>query len=212
MTPSPPNKRPPAHVARHAGVAASDGTATASLGLHAAICGFASSSSKDGGSPSKTEPYAGPGRLTRRRARQIPFRSAEKTSRGAPGVAPAHGASSGLPLTELLNTRPLTGPRTPAIACRPREDVARPFAGDGEVGKLEGGCGARPELRPEAPAGGARRRLPRHAHGALLRAGADRGHPARSRLQGPAGDRAEAQARRGAWSRSGSARAAPSAH
>ena len=38
-------------------------------------CGFASSSSKDGGSPSKTEPYAGPGRLTRRRARQILFRS-----------------------------------------------------------------------------------------------------------------------------------------
>ena len=84
---------------------------------------------------------------------------AEKTSRGASGVAPAHGASSGLQLTELINTRSLTGRRTPAIAFRPREDVTRPFAGDGEGGKLEGGCGARPELRPEAPAGGARRRL-----------------------------------------------------
>ena len=36
-TPSTPNKRPLAHVARHAGVAASDGTATASLGLYAAM-------------------------------------------------------------------------------------------------------------------------------------------------------------------------------
>ena len=36
-TPSAPNKRPPAHVERHAGVAASDGTATASLGLDAAM-------------------------------------------------------------------------------------------------------------------------------------------------------------------------------
>ena len=36
-TPLAPNKRPPAHVARHAGVAASDGKATASLGLHAAM-------------------------------------------------------------------------------------------------------------------------------------------------------------------------------
>ena len=39
---------------------------------------------------------------------------------------------------------------------------------------------------------------PRHAHGALLRAGADGGHAARSRLQGSAGDGAEARARRGA--------------
>ena len=36
--------------------------------------------------------------------------------------------------------------------------------------------GARPELRPEAPAEGARQRLARHAHGALLRAGADGRH------------------------------------
>ena len=35
--PSTPNKRPPAHVARHAAVAASDGTATSSDGLHAAM-------------------------------------------------------------------------------------------------------------------------------------------------------------------------------
>ena len=65
--PSAPNKRPPAHVARHAGVAASDGKATASQGI-TQTCG-SESSSKDGGSPSKTNPNAGPGRLTRRRAR-----------------------------------------------------------------------------------------------------------------------------------------------
>ena len=42
----------------------------------------------------------------------------KKTSRGAPGTAPAHGASGGLQLAELLNTRPLTGPREAAIAFR----------------------------------------------------------------------------------------------
>ena len=35
-------------------------------------------------------------------------------------------------------------------------------------------CGARPELRPQAPAEGAPGRLARHAHGALLRAGSKR--------------------------------------
>ena len=42
-----------ATVARHTGAAAGDGRATASKGL-VQQCGFASSSSKDGGSPSKT--------------------------------------------------------------------------------------------------------------------------------------------------------------
>ena len=120
-------------------------------------CGSGSSSSKDGGSPCKTNPHAGPGRLTRRRARQVPLRSRQKTSRGASGAAPARGVSRGLSLTELIETRSLTGLRAPSIALRPGEDVARPFAGDGEAGKPEGGWGARPELRPEAPAGGARR-------------------------------------------------------
>ena len=46
---------------RHAAVAASDGKATASRGF-TQQCGSESSSSKDGGSPSKTKPYAGPGR------------------------------------------------------------------------------------------------------------------------------------------------------
>ena len=46
---------------RHAAVAASDGRATASRGF-TQQCGSESSSSKDGGSPSKTNPYAGPGR------------------------------------------------------------------------------------------------------------------------------------------------------
>ena len=67
--------------------------------------------------------------------------------------------------------------------------------------RRRGDSGARPELRPQAPAEGARRRLPRHAHGALLRAGANRGHPARTRLQRTPGDRAQAQARGGAGAR-----------
>ena len=54
--------------ARHAAVAASDGRATASRGF-TQQCGSVSSSSKDGGSPSKTKPDAGPGRMTRHRAR-----------------------------------------------------------------------------------------------------------------------------------------------
>ena len=67
--------RGPGPVARHA---ARSPQATVQLHPFSAYtqqCGFASSSSRDGGSPSKTDPHAGPGRLTRRRARQIPSRS-----------------------------------------------------------------------------------------------------------------------------------------
>ena len=53
---------------RHAAVAASDGKATASRGF-TQQCGSESSSSKDGGSPSKTNLVRRPGPLTRRRAR-----------------------------------------------------------------------------------------------------------------------------------------------
>ena len=53
---------------RHAAVAASDGRATASRGF-TQQCGSESSSSKDGGSPSKTNLVRRPGPLTRRRAR-----------------------------------------------------------------------------------------------------------------------------------------------
>ena len=196
-TPSTPNKRPPAHVARHAAVAASDGTATASLGLNAAMrVRIVLVEGRRIAQQNSTARRPGPPDAAPGAADSLPF-PLKKLPEAHPASLRAR-RSRGLPFTELLNTRPLTGPRAPAIACQPREDVARPFAGDGEVGKPEGGCGARPELRPEAPAGGARRRLPRHAHGALLRAGADRRRPARSRLQGPAGGRAEAQARRGA--------------
>ena len=53
---------------RHAAVAASDGKATASRGF-TQQCGSESSSSKDGGSPSKTNLVRRPGPLTRLRAR-----------------------------------------------------------------------------------------------------------------------------------------------
>ena len=76
-TPSTPNKRPAANVGNGAPrVAASDGMATASQGI-TQQCG-SDTSLRDGGSPSKTNPYAGPGRLTRRRARSIPRRSPSK--------------------------------------------------------------------------------------------------------------------------------------
>ena len=68
---SAPDKRPPATVARQAGAAAGDGTATASKGL-AQQCGSASSPSRDGGSPSKTDHARRPGPQSRRRARQLP--------------------------------------------------------------------------------------------------------------------------------------------
>ena len=51
--------------------------------------------------------------------------------------------------------------------------------------------------------------LARHAPGPLLRAGAGRGHPARARLQGAAGDGPEAQARSTRWWPSGSAGGSP---
>ena len=76
-TPSTPNKRPAANVGNGAPrVAASDGMATASRGT-TQQCG-SDTSLRDGGSPSKTNPYAGPGRLTRRRARSIPSASPPK--------------------------------------------------------------------------------------------------------------------------------------
>ena len=102
--PSSPNKRPPTTVARHATAAACDGTATASKGP-AQQCGSASSSSRDGGSPSKTDLARRPGPQTRRRARQLPSFLHRKKFRGAMSAASAHGVSRRLPLTGLLNTR-----------------------------------------------------------------------------------------------------------
>ena len=103
-TQSPPNKRPPATVARHAGAAAGDGTATASKGL-AQQCGSASSSSRDSGSPSKTDLARRPGPQTRRRARQLPSFPLRKKSRGAIGAASAQGVPRGPALSRLLQAR-----------------------------------------------------------------------------------------------------------
>ena len=202
---------------RHAAVAARDGKATASRGF-TQQCGSESFSSKDGGSPSKTNLVRRPGPLTRRRARSIPRAAHRPPMHWPPSRSTAVRGRS---LTGLINTPSLTRPagdpsvhaeggRSPGVhrGLRGHTPRGRPCARSSlpadshrtEVGR-RGACGARPELRLQALAGGARRRLARHAHGALIRAGASRGHPARARLQGAASDRAPAQARGGAGAR-----------
>ena len=68
-------------------------------------CGSASSSSRDGGSPSKTNLARRPGPQTRRRARQLPSCPPEKKSRGAVGAASARGVPCGPALGGVLQAR-----------------------------------------------------------------------------------------------------------
>ena len=91
---------------RHAAVAASDGRATASRGF-TQQCGSESSSSKDGGSPSNTNPYAGPVPLTRRRARSIP-RAPHRPPMRLPASRPS--AFRGPSLIGMTGTASLTRP------------------------------------------------------------------------------------------------------
>ena len=156
---------------RHAAVAASDGKATASRGF-TQQCGSESSSSKDGGSPSNTNPVRRPGPLTRLRARSI-SRASHRPPMRPPVSRPAavHGPS----LTGLIHTPSLTRPagdpsvrsregRLPGVhrglrghtpRGRPCRRSSLPAGSHQSEARRRGDSGARLELRPQAPAEGA---------------------------------------------------------
>ena len=120
-TPSSPDKRPPAHVWGYT-----------------RQCGFASSSSKDGGSPSKTARRPGPLELdaTPGAADSLAF-PPKKLPEAHPGRSGARRIKRS-PVYRIDQHAAFDGSAGTAIACQTREDVARPFAGDGEVAKRDG--------------------------------------------------------------------------
>ena len=129
---------------RHAAVAASDGRATASRGF-TQQCGSESSSSKDGGSPSNTNPYAGPVPLTRRRARSIP-----RAPHRPPMRLPASRAAAvrGPSLTGLIHTPSLTRSAGDPAPHPPRPCDAAPRGAPDRASASDRAAGSRTHPRP----------------------------------------------------------------